>query len=974
MAEEPEEQEDVGSFEAPFQSSTLAELQSSWLLFVLRGVHAWACLVASLIIAGFGLDAFLKMFLAFRWLLLEHHRVMVVQDWVSVLSLVTTGVLMILVMAGIQQRGVWLLLDALKLDMFQDYRRTVCFEGAGPGTFTHHQRKVEVHSAEAMEALRSVLSVDGTVLIHHYVVHPHWSSRSSSPSGTIIPKGSRLLRCESSRVQSADDLLELYTPARLVFMVDGRAAALFGAGWCARCRAFVDIGWQLVIYVTFDIVPFFLAGNEVGWHGLFGWRWLECLATGLIEVACGHILFFFAWSTLVDYYLKARALVSMCRTFGGRDRSSASLEDALHDATGLDRARLDAEVEKSFGIPAQELRPSILIREAHRGRSIRYAPSSPGGRPSSASGTHTSSTEYWSRDDSLNVWVCIRTLVLDRKTACVLMGGGAWCGLLGGFLLSETVHGPMLMLLLSILLLVIVAFSVCRHRYGIRENRNLTKMPLWPLWFRMNCGVDYGSGVMLAAVQLLCGGVVAFVVPSFEMILVAAAFMAWNLGVLLASLSVHKRWKALLVHNVMFGALAVATAAHADGRQQGAAVALLIFFSQLGFWRLGKDQWHILFKNFFVIVLVGLAALTFLAVSSPSGRVFGQPSFDWCADPEDVHCKEFTVPLRGLPDVSYDFCSMSWEMGNDLRGVQGTVSKRCNDTSLTLVDFGHLAAVAGYLSATPNCTLGEMRDAVSPFLEEYLPGWEVKYSQVYNVQEKKHSTFVHLVRGGTSVIAVRGTSSAAEVLKDVTLWMPVSFLQLTEKFGPSLYSTGLMLESFTKRDQEYRRRFSFKDIVDYVATVKANLKQGERLYLTGHSLGGGLANAVGAILDVPAVTFSSPGLEATSSILRPSPPVKGLIERTVTVVPARDIVPQVDRQVGTVLPIDCTDKNPFQCHRLTLTLCELLAACGDGGGRAIPRGYVRSCHVCPDLAHTSATCPRHKPPPGPPPQKNIFRR
>merc|ERR1712187_491312 len=115
---------------------------------------------------------------------------------------------------------------------------------------------------------------------------------------------------------------------------------------------------------------------------------------------------------------------------------------------------------------------------------------------------------------------------------------------------------------------------------------------------------------------------------------------------------------------------------------------------------------------------------------------------------------------------------------------------------------------------------------------------------------------------------------------------------------------------------------------------------------TGHSLGGGLATALGAIFNISAITFSAPGLEATSVFLRPKVDGTALIRNSVNVVPSHDLVPDVDSQAGTVLRIRCPSKVPWTCHRLAGSMCEILASCGDGGGRPVPRGYNRTCHGC----------------------------
>jgi len=284
----------------------------------------------------------------------------------------------------------------------------------------------------------------------------------------------------------------------------------------------------------------------------------------------------------------------------------------------------------------------------------------------------------------------------------------------------------------------------------------------------------------------------------------------------------------------------------------------------------------------------------------------------------------------------------------------GTVSDRCADTSLTITDFGQLSTVAGYL---------RNQTSVNRVIEKYLPGWEIVYQQEYNIENGSRSTFLHLARGKTSVIAVRGTSSAVEVLQDLNFWMPVGFMQIARKLGPSLFSTrGIILMTTVNRDLKRTRALS--DLVAYIAfaTGPFSDRADDTWYFTGHSLGGGLATALGSIFNKSAITFSAPGLKATAALLRPEPDQGSLVHLSVNVVPDHDLVPAVDEQTGTVLRIQCPSKVPWTCHRLAGTMCELLATCGDGGGSGIPRGYNRTCRGCgkfsrEQTAQTPDSCP-----------------
>jgi len=292
-----------------------------------------------------------------------------------------------------------------------------------------------VHSQDELEHVRSKLTVDGGVILNMEV------------GETFIPSGARLLRCTKSTLQCADDLLQLELPERLDFMVDGRAAALVGVGGCGRCCAIVDIIWQLFLYYTLDLLPWVLATRGVGWRGIGSYHFFELVGTALVEVAICHILLFFCISTLADYYLKVRALVSMCRTFHGH----AKLEDLLRDCRGMERTRLDAEVEKAFGIAAKEVQNSLHTGEARRRSAFRL--SGAGSTPSASDGHEH--VHFLALEESLNACVCIRNM-LNRHGKVFVIGATSLVGIL---LLPEIVHGAFL--LVTFIVALFLLSSVC---------------------------------------------------------------------------------------------------------------------------------------------------------------------------------------------------------------------------------------------------------------------------------------------------------------------------------------------------------------------------------------------------------------------------------------------------------------------------------------------------------------------------------
>jgi hypothetical protein len=96
--------------------------------------------------------------------------------------------------------------------------------------------------------------------------------------------------------------------------------------------------------------------------------------------------------------------------------------------------------------------------------------------------------------------------------------------------------------------------------------------------------------------------------------------------------------------------------------------------------------------------------------------------------------------------------------------------------------------------------------------------------------------------------------------------------------------------------------------------------------VTGHSLGGGLANIIGSHLGIPSVAFSAPGLGY--SIYNYNVSLDAAMRYTMNIVPLPDPVPKFDLQLGLLEYLECDAGQPIACHKLRRTIRSLIEMCG----------------------------------------------
>lgn len=202
----------------------------------------------------------------------------------------------------------------------------------------------------------------------------------------------------------------------------------------------------------------------------------------------------------------------------------------------------------------------------------------------------------------------------------------------------------------------------------------------------------------------------------------------------------------------------------------------------------------------------------------------------------------------------------------------------------------------------------------------------------------------------TRVVAFRGSHQVADWRTNLDIWAPAALFRLVRLVMPlgNTISTDF-IQTLLALDVRslLGLRPMWADAVEQVREqARRSNEDGYALVLTGHSLGGGLAQVAGAANGVPTLAFSPVGITFTAGRIGLNEVELPVESNVAIVVPWGDIVAMlVDDQTGMAQHIQCNTWNFLDCHDLRRTVCELYRRCGDPRGRDIRATCSR--HVGP---------------------------
>jgi len=210
----------------------------------------------------------------------------------------------------------------------------------------------------------------------------------------------------------------------------------------------------------------------------------------------------------------------------------------------------------------------------------------------------------------------------------------------------------------------------------------------------------------------------------------------------------------------------------------------------------------------------------------------------------------------------------------------------------------------------------------------------VPRSVVFSFSNDKENLITGKGNGRTIVIAVKGTSTISDAFLDTSLYGAVKILQAFNNFLPILTLTPLGYIQWLLLNTDMMASIESKPWHSLQKTVQGIIENhpNDTVLLTGHSLGGGIAQIVASQVNISGVVFSAPGV--VYSARKFGMKMQRCRRKVWVVMPDEDVVPRVDLQAGTVQQILCRDLNgdleyAWKCHSIERTACVLFRMCGD---------------------------------------------
>jgi len=329
-----------------------------------------------------------------------------------------------------------------------------------------------------------------------------------------------------------------------------------------------------------------------------------------------------------------------------------------------------------------------------------------------------------------------------------------------------------------------------------------------------------------------------------------------------------------------------------------------------------------------------------LSVLSTLLEVLAKPVALTC-DPNDPQCTtalltggtnwqgHFSSPSAQADLASYPVCRMFW-------GSIGTGL----GTWLSSLDIAVFSAVM-YYDEVP---------MITSVVQQAFQGTELEGVQVLHIQPKNEVARLghfRLPSAKVDIIAVRGSTILSDWMYNAYIWAPGMLwhilMDMVLPFGnliPTKVGTYMLSDDmFTIAPYGSPAAPFFTNVKRMVERARSD---GFKPILTGHSLGGGMAQTAGAIFEVQVLAISPVGMSYSTgrfglNLDSPETRDNPVENNVVSIVPHGDVVPELEPQLGMVQLIHCSAHPSFkyvgECHQVWRSMCEIFRKCGDRRGR-----------------------------------------
>ncbi|CAE7587658.1 unnamed protein product [Symbiodinium pilosum] len=754
-------------------------------------------------------------------------------------------------------------------------------------------------------------------------------------SWLLVNLASELLRfCYLLALDSwREDVFEAYRRAlSFASFAEIEAGTLYVCGWpqpIGKMRKYADAAFQVIIFATMDILPGVTLALDFA-----TWRIHYCLASTVLVLACVHV-----WLFLMAWMVGSTAL--KITAFRAAWNNRVVRVSRLGTATRvLAVGRLTRENTPASTIPGGWQLESTVVaedipsesssdEESHDEDSCgRIAPAQPGN-----AGHVLVNENLVRRADRLAAVggdkpldVCVPVCVAFHNVCSVYPLLMSTAATLYGLVASKpavTVIG--LEAVCMVLILYQIGRPVIRPRWSwFKSNSRLRYLEEWG---EVYCGLKYMSqlkaraplciivflmGVLAGSLHwwwsVSCCSLILFVCFVAQLTLLIQKPWSWLCGIL-ESFMLALFCLLVLWYNPLL-----------NPWQDGALLGILLIPREFGLQKRLASGERARYLALFALGSFHLSLVCVICNCMASERKFATESM-FCLEGAP-NCVYYPIDYRGALGGRWPICQMDFP-------IHGS-------SMLNLADFGLMSAFTY-----------EPAQDVQGLLTQYFPGWRVAYAHLpLDVRGAHHdvTTFFEFASAdnSTAVFAVRGTTDFFDALQDMDLWLPVFMMYIFENLGPNVVKLWGPAIAWMCRQvymlQDARFTLTFIHLLEMVqARMKAHPDR--NFYITGHSLGGGIAKLVAAEIqreelqhagrhvELTAVAFAAPGIGVAEALLFGEDKRSTNRYTSVTVRPRHDIVSRIDHNTGATIPVGCHG-SPRRCHSIYATLCAFYKKCG----------------------------------------------